>query len=998
MSEAKTIDKTKLEAEIAAYGRKVFTEVQSTPVSLFDPQFRSAKLMDWAMEDEDFKTSLFRFVDVLPALRSSAEVVRHAQEYFESAQHRIPGLLKWGLNVDPQSITAKVAAQFIRSQVRSMAEQFILGETPKAALKPLRKIRKNGLAFTVDLVGEACVSEHEAEIYLQRYLELLDTLAAEVPQWPESAPLIQGHPGEKTPINISVKLSALYSQAKAVNTERSIAILVERSAEILRKAKSVGAFVYFDMEDTSFTDIAIGTFKGVLSLPGFKDFDGAGLVLQAYLRRTEYDVVSLLSWLRARGVPIAVRLVKGAYWDTETILAKQREWPIPVWQEKAASDACYERLTLSLLEAHELILPAFGSHNIRSLVHAVKAAEMLGVDRTGFEIQTLYGMAEPIKSTFAKHGFLVREYAPIGELIPGMGYLVRRLLENTSNEGFLRQGFRENEDPDVLLQKPEVEQPDSGEEHITTDRRLAFANAPLTDFSLEANRSSFAAQLFKLRSEAAAQPRRILPIINGAEVPTENRLASRSPEDLSLTLADTCLASRADADRAIASLREYCESWRSTPVSKRAEILFRAAEIMNERRHELAALIVIEAGKPWADADADVAEAVDFCNYYAHQALSLFRKHKLGDYPGEENLLLYEPRGVAVVISPWNFPLAIPCGMFVAALVTGNCTILKPAEQTPAIASELFSILLEAGLPPQAASFLPGIGEDVGSYLARHEDVATIAFTGSKAVGLELIKAASSVTPGQEHIKRAIIEMGGKNAIVVDSDADLDEAVAGVLHSAFGYQGQKCSACSRAVVHELIYDAFVERLRHAVSSIAVGPTSDPATVVGPVIDEDAQKRLLGEIERGKRESTLVVEGASPPASAPQGHYVPPVVFADVPPDHDIRCKELFGPVLAVIKVSSFAEGIRIAMNNEYGLTGGVFSRSPKNIELALDTFRVGNLYLNRGCTGALVMRQPFGGAKMSGVGSKAGGPDYLLQFVIPRAVSENTMRRGFAPM
>ncbi len=993
-----SIDHGQLEAQIASFGSELFKEIQSTPVSLFDQQGRSAKLMDWAMEDEDFKISLFRFVDVLPALRSSADVVRHAQEYFESAQHRIPGLLKWGMNVDPNSITSKVAAQFIRSQVKSMAEQFILGETPKAALKPLRKIRKDGLAFTVDLVGEACVSEPEAQIYLDRYLELLDTLSKEVPKWPESSQIVSGHRGEKTPINISVKLSALYSQAKAVDTERSVAKLIERSSQILSKAKEVGAFVYFDMEDTAFTDIAIDTFKGVLTLFEFKDYDSCGLVLQAYLRRTEDDVASLVDWLKQRGTPIAVRLVKGAYWDTETILAKQRDWPIPVWQEKAASDACFERITLALLEASELIMPAFGSHNIRSLVHAVKAAELMGVDKKDFEIQALYGMAEPIKSAFARRGFLVRDYAPIGELIPGMGYLVRRLLENTSNEGFLRQGFREHEDPAVLLRKPEPSEPDDPEAHLTKDRRIDFSNIPLTDFALRENREAFVGEIETLRREFAQKPRQIKAVIGGEHLEHSEAIESHSPEDISLKIASVGLSTRSDCDRALKSLSEYRETWRSTPVKKRAEILLKAAEIMDQRRNKLSALIVLEAGKPWMEADADVAEAIDFCNYYAHQALSLFKSHKLGDYPGEENVLLYEPRGIAAVISPWNFPLAIPCGMFVAALVTGNCTILKPAEQTPAIAASMFEILLEAGLPPQAAAFLPGIGEDIGSYLVRSEKVATIAFTGSKAVGLDIISAASRVAPAQEHVKRAIIEMGGKNAIIIDSDADLDEAVAGVVYSAFGFQGQKCSACSRAIVHELVYDAFIERLRHAVGSIAVGPASDPSTYVGPVIDSESRDRLVAAIESGKKDCTLLVEGKQPPGSAPTGYYVSPVVFTDVPPEHDIVKKELFGPVLALIKTSSFAEGLKIALESEYGLTGGVFSRSPKNIETAIDSYRVGNLYLNRGCTGALVMRQPFGGAKMSGVGSKAGGPDYLLQFTIPRAISENTMRRGFAPM
>jgi RHH-type proline utilization regulon transcriptional repressor/proline dehydrogenase/delta 1-pyrroline-5-carboxylate dehydrogenase len=323
--------------------------------------------------------------------------------------------------------------------------------------------------------------------------------------------------------------------------------------------------------------------------------------------------------------------------------------------------------------------------------------------------------------------------------------------------------------------------------------------------------------------------------------------------------------------------------------------------------------------------------------------------------------------------------------------------VLKPAEQSSAVAAELFRAFLDAGLPAEAAAFLPGGGEDVGAYLVNSPQVATIAFTGSKAVGLQIIAAAAVVSPGQEHVKRVIAEMGSKNAIIVDDDADLDAAVKGVVASAFGYAGQKCSACSRVIVLEAVYDRFLGRLAEAARSLIVGPSTDPATVVGPVIDRDAQERLLHTIENAGQTCRLVAQGNCP-AGLEHGLYVPPAVFTDVPAGHELLTKELFGPVLAVVKASDFDAALAMAMDTEYGLTGAVFSRSPSNLRKAVRDFRVGNLYLNRGCTGALVGRQPFGGARMSGVGSKAGGPDYLLQFVVPRSISESTFRKGFAPM
>jgi RHH-type proline utilization regulon transcriptional repressor/proline dehydrogenase/delta 1-pyrroline-5-carboxylate dehydrogenase len=993
-----SIDEAKLEQNILKLGTDIFNDVQNHSLSVFDPQFYSGKLMDWAMEDEEFKISLFRFVDVLPSLTSSTDVIQHAQEYFKPVQHRIPGLLKWGLNLDPNSIPAKVAAQVIRKQIRSMAEQFILGETPKQALKSLRKIRQDGMAFTVDLLGEAVVSEVEAQEFTNRYLELLDALAKEVPSWPESAPLIAGHRGEETPLNISVKPSALYSQAKTVSTERTVDILAERLSPLLIKAKKVGAYVYIDMEDSSFTSITIDTLKKVLSHPELKDFPGCAIVLQAYLRRTEQDLAELIDWSKKRGVPIGVRLVKGAYWDTETILATQHGWPIPVWQEKAGSDSCYERLSRMLLDNADIVAPAFASHNIRSLCHAVEYAKLIGLEQSEIEIQALYGMAEPIKKTFTDRGYLVRDYAPIGKLLPGMGYLVRRLLENTSNEGFLRQSFRENESPEILLRKPETLGDDTGTEHLDSEANITFVNEPLTDFSLTPKRRGLQGALDSVTQSLRESPALVRPVINGEFVETEKSIESISPEDTSFRLATIGLASIAQAEQAIESLTDYFPTWRSTHIENRCQVLNNAAEIMQERKEELSALIVLESGKQWEEADGDVAEAIDFLNFYAQEAAKLFTKKRLGDYPGEENHLFYEPRGACLVISPWNFPLAIPCGMFAAALVTGNCPILKPAEQTSLIAARLFQIFVDAGMPDAAASFLPGLGEEVGKHLVRHKNVATIVFTGSKEVGLDIVKAGAEVSQGQEHVKRVIAEMGGKNAIIIDAGADLDEAVKGVVHSAFGFQGQKCSACSRVIVLESVYDNFVERLKSATESIVVAPSSRPESFVGPVIDEEAHQRILKLIEQFRSECDVLAEGAEPPKDSPLGYYVRPTVFGNVSEDHEILSTEIFGPVLAVVKAKDFQSAINIALDSEYGLTGGLFSRSPENIRLATQEFRVGNLYLNRGCTGAMVYRQPFGGAKMSGVGSKAGGPDYLLQFVIPRAISENTMRRGFAPM
>jgi len=366
------------------------------------------------------------------------------------------------------------------------------------------------------------------------------------------------------------------------------------------------------------------------------------------------------------------------------------------------------------------------------------------------------------------------------------------------------------------------------------------------------------------------------------------------------------------------------------------------------------------------------------------------------DVPGEENVYFYEPRGLTVVIAPWNFPLAILCGMTTAALVTGNPVIMKPAEQSSVIGAKLMEVFQEVGLPPGVVSYLPGVGEEVGPTLTNHPDMAMIAFTGSRGVGLLINREASVTPPGQDHVKRVLAEMGGKNAIIVDDDADLDEAVVGVVQSAFGYSGQKCSACSRVIVLEGIHDAFLARLVEAARAVKIGPADQPETLVGPVIDAEARKRILDYRRLATQEGRVVLD-ADAGELADAGTYVGPLIVADVPPLARVAREEIFGPVLAVLKAGDLDEALQIANGTQYALTGGLYSRSPVHIDRVKREFKVGNLYINRGITGASVDRHPFGGFKLSGIGTKAGGSDYLLEFLLTRSITENTMRRGFAP-
>jgi RHH-type proline utilization regulon transcriptional repressor/proline dehydrogenase/delta 1-pyrroline-5-carboxylate dehydrogenase len=482
--------------------------------------------------------------------------------------------------------------------------------------------------------------------------------------------------------------------------------------------------------------------------------------------------------------------------------------------------------------------------------------------------------------------------------------------------------------------------------------------------------------------------------IGGERGHTAVSIDSVDPASPSRVVARSAACSATDAAAAVGVASGVFERWRDTPARDRAAVLFRAGEWMRRRRDELAALEVFEAGKPWDQADADVCEAIDFCEYYGREVLRLDAgaTERVQSPPGERNRLTYQGKGVAVVIAPWNFPLAIPCGMTSAALAAGNATILKPAEQTPAIAFRLFEAFEAAGLPPGVLQLLPGYGEDVGVALVEHPDVALIAFTGSKAVGLAINQAAAQPRPGQHHIKRVIAELGGKNALVIDDDADPDQAIPAIIASAFGFAGQKCSAASRLIVLDRAYDAIVDRLVGAAREVVVGHPRDMAVQVGPVIDADAHVRLTSAVDDAGRQQQLLLRRTDVPT---EGWFVGPTIVAVDDPAASVARDELFGPVLSVLRARDLEHSIALANDTDYALTAGIFSRSPANIERAAAELRAGNVYINRATTGAVVGRQPFGGYGMSGVGSKAGGPDYLLQFLDPRVVTENTVRQGF---
>ena len=1013
-------------------GHEMFDRMRGSQPRCHQFAWWQERMLRLCMQDEWFKVQAFRFIDVLPMMQTDEDVARHLKEYFvlppatngrrpnghghgpaDGALHElepIPFARQFVRLVSRMrdfrrfdSVPARLSAKAARFGTSLMAGSFIAGSNILEAERAIRRLRRQRLAFTIDVLGEAALSASEAEVYLQTYLELVRELPKHAAHW-SPVPLVDEADGKALPrVNVSVKLTSLYPGFDPIAPSAAKARAKELLRPVLRAAMAGGVHLHIDMEHYAIKDLTLELCEELFAENEFRDYPHFGIVLQTYLKDGDKDAARTIEYAKRRGTPLWVRLVKGAYWDSETVWAAQRHWPVPVWEQKWQSDACYERVTRMLLSNYRHTHCAFASHNVRSLCRAVATRQVLGVPGWAFELQMLYGMGDPIKRAGVGMGQRCRIYTPYGNMLAGMAYLIRRLLENTANESFLRQSSDEGADEDALLENPEA----VGRRTPPPQRPLViryefeepimdpFENVANTDFTFEAGRQQMQAGLAQVRAELG---REYPLVINGEPVTTGRWAESLNPSRPKEVVARIAQAGPEEVNQTVTAAAQAWLSWRQVSPLERADLLKRIAERLEQRRFELAALMAVECGKTWREADADVSEGIDYCNYYAKEMARIAEHPRRRDIEGEINEYVYAPRGVVAVISPWNFPLALLANMTVAALVTGNTVVMKPARAAAAVGGKFMEAVAEAGVPAGVVNYLPGPGAIVGEALVKHPQVAVIAFTGSRDVGLHVNRLAAGVPTGRPGLKRVIAELGGKNAVIVDANADLDEAVKGVVASAFSYAGQKCSAASRVIVLNAAHDRFVERLVEAVRSKSIGPADEPATAIPPVIDKAARDSILKYIEIGRQEGRCVLAvDTTRLVEETGGYYVGPHIFDDVPPAARIAREEIFGPVLVVLRAADIGEAIRIFNSTDYALTGGIFSRSPANLERARAECECGNLYINRPITGSRVDLQPYGGFKMSGIGSKAGGPDYLIQFCEPRTITENTLRRGFAP-
>lgn len=869
-------------------------------------------------------------------------------------------------------LPAALLASVVRFLVRMMAKRFIAGESINTSHETLKSLRETKREATLDQLGELVVSAKEADEYFEKVLQLIHGLKQHIPKGEKNkAGIYNAH--------VSIKVSALSHDFRPQAFEATYSKVAPRLRRILQEAKREEVFINVDAEHYHYRDLVLQIFsKVLLETNDLRDYSQTGIVVQAYLRDGHQHLMDVVELAKKRNIRMPIRLVKGAYWDAETIEGEAHQFTPPQFLNKEESDLHFRQISYLALKNHDYIQLAIGSHNLQDHAFVEAMRELRFPQAPVIEHQCLHMTYEALSHGLAKMGWPTRNYMPIGNLLVGMAYLVRRIMENSSQVGVLSI-MRSHQKASGLISPVEIHKSKKKEGKIQLD---SFITQLKSDFSPVRPLKLY------VKKECLSLEEEILKLTNYFQskqsdfmnAPGKKIFCSSRPE---LILGSIVENSNSEAikivDEAEAALKE---SWwgKQSLALYRISVLLKAADMMLIRRNYLSALMMFEAGKTMTEALADVDEAIDFINFYARQEILLqFSREKLIN------------RGVICVIAPWNFPLAIPCGMCVAPLAAGNAVILKPAEQTPLIAIELHKILIDAGVPKDIFHLIIGDGEVVGAPLVSHDRTAGIVFTGSKNVGTWIYKhAAKNMIYHYQHQipmqKKVITEMGGKNAIIVTNNCELDETISGILYAAFGHSGQKCSAASRVIVHKEVKEALVTRLIQAVKDLKVGESLDPSTSVNPLITKEDQDRVRKAVEEAKDEAIryhgkILIDRSFEKLP---GFCVGPALF-EIPPfqarkKESWSQREIFGPVIHITEYDSLIEAVELFNGTEYALTGGIYSQSQDDIDFLLKFLRAGNIYVNRPNTGARVAIEPFGGFKMSGTGPKAGGTEYLKEF------------------
>lgn len=981
----------RVEARTREIGEGLFDRLKTRAPSIFHTRWWEDRLISWAAEDEAVKVQLLRLIDVLPALRDHTAIAEHLEEYYEQVREHLPLAARVGLDLSTSnSILSRALAYNTRTNAARMARRFVAGNQPTEVLQSARQLRRQGQSAGFQTVAGPTLSEADADRYQQSCLKLIESCSDAVEEWPANSILDNNHTGPIPRLHVSVRLSRLDARFSPVDFEGSRKRVLKRLKPILQAAGDHHAFVQFEAERQPHKTLAGEIIRELMSGKAFRSFCDVGLTVETSSLQCEAELKGILAWVKKRKAPLSVVLTHGRFQDSERRRVQSRAQKDDVCGTADEADTAFESQCRFLMKNAEWLHPILAARSIRGVAHALAWADEYDVPEAATEIQLMFGAEDRLAQLLTESGRRVRMLCPVGPDLITLSRLARHQLENRHDATYLQSTISESTSVETLLMKP-GSQPDDESVDLEIE---SFVHEPRTDFSVAEHREAMTQALVDVKEEFG----QTYPlVIDGKSSESRSTVSSRNPSATKEIVGHVAAASADQAADAVEGAKRTFTQWAASETSNRCEYVELIAAEIRERRFELAAWVCLEVGMTWEDADAEVATAIDYCMFYASQMRQLDVPQEY-DLSGEENRYSYRPCGVAVVIGSWRSPLASLTGSLAAAIVTGNTVVLKPAEQASVIAAQLMSVVRNAGVPDGVVNFLPGIGEDICPELVGSPDVQLICFNGNYESGTEINRLAAETDHRQSSIRRVIAELGGNNAIIVDKDADLDDAVPDILSCAFGFAGQKAASCSRVIVLESIADELIERLADAAGSLQIGGADDPATQIGPVIDDDAAKAMnqLVKSADGDAEEEVVFSGKLGKA-AKEGSYTSPAIITGIDPESNFAQEEVNGPLLSVIRVRNLDDAFAAANATRFALSGGVYSRSPSTLKRARVEFQVGNLSLNRKMTDSMVQRQPFGGYRMSGTGASTGGPDYLLHFLIPVNVSENTTRRGIEP-
>lgn len=1027
-----------LESRVGELGHEIFERAAAAYPYPGTRPWLLDRMVAWTDADPRLKAASFQLMECLPALATDASIVRHLREYFRFHNVCLPRMAGWLLDRADHPLLERLVGLSTRFAAGAMAGRFVTGHDVESVARTLLRLRQKGMAVTLDLLGESTLSRAQADRYASMNADLIARLSPQALNWPDRPLLDQSAYGPQPRVNVSIKLTGLVPHLNPAAPDASFEAVSDRLRPLLLAARRLGAFINVDMEHHAVRDLTLEIFMRLLMEPEFRDWRDVGIVVQAYLRDAERDLSRLLAWREKRGAPFAIRLVKGAYWDSETAAAARAGQAPPVWTRKWQSDACYEHLAGTLLQHATRIRPCFASHNVRTLAFVMAKAEALGVPISAYEIQMLYGMGDPLKSAIAGMGRCLRVYAPHGDMLPGVAYLIRRLMENTANDSFLKQGFRDRPSYARMLRAPGSGEPPTSaradaptrsnestkdvalmnEDHHA-DRQTAldldhamnpYQPCPGLDLAQSATRDDLIREIERLRDEAphdlALAPFNTPPRGDGLMISADPSSPGRSPARIRPAREAEVDATTAMQRKAFASRDGDGMGGGGLASRSRAETLDHLADVLREQRIPLAAALIAEAGMRPVEADHEVRQAIDYVAYHARGACILHEAGRRRDLPGEANGVSLRPHGLAAVVGSDHSPLAAPAGLITAAYAMGNHVIWSPPTRFALCTGLLAQAVQKAGAAPSEITLLPCDDEAVTEYLTGHVEVDLLLAAGSAAFVRSLF--ANSVNARKDDRSRSVIlEIGGEGGLLVDEDADLDLAVKSVLTSALVWAGQGRARARKAFVHRAVFAAFSERLREAAGSLVAGKADRLDIDVGPLMDATAAEAFAS----FQSESTLVTPGGHDGEAGPSGGGIfAPRVFSLKDPRAMAQLEAPSGPALFVAPVHSFNEGLGALAELPWALVLGVFSRSPENLRLAQRRLKGATLFLNRATAWPEVERHPLicrggsAGAAIGGaghgqgdVGLGLGSLALLTRMAIPLITSESTARHGYDP-